>query len=102
MAFVPEGQHDSSQAQSAWNHEENSHVPAGRLNRSQLRSDASKNSLVSGMSIRRAVASEYMILKVLLFAIPASLVKRFNANQTSIDRTFRVNYVFIHFHSMTP
>ena len=54
------------------------------------------------MSIRRAVAREYMILKVLLFAIPASLVKRFNANQTSIDRTFRVNYVFIHFHSMTP
>src|SRR6202041_2308484 len=34
MAFVPEGQHDSSQARSAWNHEENSLVPAGRLNRS--------------------------------------------------------------------
>jgi hypothetical protein len=29
--FVPEGQHDSSQARSAWNHEENSPVPAGRL-----------------------------------------------------------------------
>ena len=40
MAFVPEGQHDSSQARSAWNHEENNPVPAGRLNRSQLRSDA--------------------------------------------------------------
>ena len=24
LAFVPEGQHDSSQARSAWNHEENS------------------------------------------------------------------------------
>src|ERR1700722_1592719 len=34
MVFVPEGQHDRSQARSAWNHEENSHVPAGRLNRS--------------------------------------------------------------------
>src|ERR1700722_16987517 len=32
--FVPEGQHDRSQARSAWNHEENSSVPAGRLNRS--------------------------------------------------------------------
>jgi hypothetical protein len=30
MAFVPEGQHDSSQARSAWNHEENSPVPGGR------------------------------------------------------------------------
>jgi hypothetical protein len=27
----PEGQHDSSQARSAWNHQENSPVPAGRL-----------------------------------------------------------------------
>jgi hypothetical protein len=38
MAFVPEGvpegQDDSSQVRSAWNHEENSPVPAGRLNRS--------------------------------------------------------------------
>jgi hypothetical protein len=32
--FVPEGQHDRSQARSAWNNEENSRVPAGRLNRS--------------------------------------------------------------------
>jgi hypothetical protein len=32
MVFVPEGQHDSSQARSAWNHEENNPVPAGRLN----------------------------------------------------------------------
>ena len=31
MSFVPEGQHDSSQARSAWSHEENSPVPAGRL-----------------------------------------------------------------------
>jgi hypothetical protein len=31
MLFVPEGQHDRSQARSAWNHEENSPVPAGRL-----------------------------------------------------------------------
>jgi hypothetical protein len=41
MVFVPEGQHDSSQARSAWNHEGNSPVPAGRLNRSRLRLDAS-------------------------------------------------------------
>jgi len=33
--FVPEGQHDRSQARSAWNREENSPVPAGRLNRSR-------------------------------------------------------------------
>src|ERR1700733_6724258 len=32
MVFVPEGQHDSSQARSAWDYEENSPVPAGRLN----------------------------------------------------------------------
>src|SRR5271155_5141613 len=31
MAFVPEGQADRSQARSAWSHEENSLVPAGRL-----------------------------------------------------------------------
>ena len=31
MVFVPEGQRDSSQARSAWNHEENSFVPAGQL-----------------------------------------------------------------------
>jgi len=31
MYFVPEGQHDSSRARSAWSHEENSPVPAGRL-----------------------------------------------------------------------
>src|SRR5271165_7324888 len=36
MFFVPEGQHDSSQARSAWSHEENSLVPAGRLNGSPL------------------------------------------------------------------
>jgi hypothetical protein len=35
--FVPEGQHDSSQARSAWDYEENSPVPARRLNRSWLR-----------------------------------------------------------------
>jgi hypothetical protein len=29
--FVPEGQPDSSQARSAWDSEENSPVPAGRL-----------------------------------------------------------------------
>jgi hypothetical protein len=38
--FVPEGQHDGSQARSAWSHEENSLVPAGRLNGSRLRLDA--------------------------------------------------------------
>ncbi len=32
VVFVPEGQHDSSQARSAWNHQENNPVPAGRLN----------------------------------------------------------------------
>jgi hypothetical protein len=31
MYFVPEGQHDSSQARSAWNDEENSPVPAGTI-----------------------------------------------------------------------
>jgi hypothetical protein len=31
MVFVPEGQHDSSQARSAWHHQEISLVPAGRL-----------------------------------------------------------------------
>ena len=36
MSFVPEGQHDSSQARSAWSHEENSPVPAGRLNGSSV------------------------------------------------------------------
>ncbi len=41
--FVPEGQHDSSQARSAWDHEKNSPVPEGRLNRSRLRSDASED-----------------------------------------------------------
>src|ERR1700744_467949 len=30
-AFRPEGQHDSSQVRNAWNHEENSPVPAGGL-----------------------------------------------------------------------
>src|ERR1700726_1941145 len=37
MYFVPEGQHDSSQARRAWSHEENCTVPAGRLNGSRLR-----------------------------------------------------------------
>jgi hypothetical protein len=37
MAFVPEGQADSSQARSAWSHEKNSPVPAGRLKGSRLR-----------------------------------------------------------------
>jgi hypothetical protein len=45
MVFVPEGQHDGSHPRSAWNHEENGLVPAGRMNRSQLRLDAGgKNS----------------------------------------------------------
>ena len=39
VVFVPEGQHDRSQARSAWNHDENRPVPAGRLNRSRLRWD---------------------------------------------------------------
>src|SRR5271170_2829762 len=39
MSFVPEGQHDRSQARSAWSHEENTPVPAGRLNGSRLRLD---------------------------------------------------------------
>jgi len=38
--FVPEGQPDSSQARSAWDYEENSLVPAGRLNRSWLKEAA--------------------------------------------------------------
>jgi hypothetical protein len=32
MVFVPEGQADRSQARSAWSHQQNSLVPAGRLN----------------------------------------------------------------------
>ena len=50
MSFVPEGQHDSSQALSAWNHEENSLVPAGRLNGSRLRLDANNSASTSNMS----------------------------------------------------
>jgi hypothetical protein len=42
MAFVPEGQADSSQARSAWSQEENSPVPAGRLIRSGLKLGASE------------------------------------------------------------
>jgi hypothetical protein len=62
MYFVPEGQHDSSQARSAWSHEENSPVPAGRLNGSRHRLDANITfqqgylAFPSGTSIRRAVA----------------------------------------------
>jgi hypothetical protein len=37
MVFVPQGQYDSSQAGSGWNHLENSLVPAGRLNLLPLR-----------------------------------------------------------------
>jgi len=44
-SFVPEGQHDSSQERSAWNHGENSPVPAGRLNRSRLRLDRSNKNV---------------------------------------------------------
>ena len=33
MVFVPEGQHDSSQARSAWNHEENSPRPSETIER---------------------------------------------------------------------
>src|ERR1700722_16290816 len=59
MYFVPEGQHDSSQARSAW---KNSPVPAGRLNGSRHRLDANITfqqgylAFPSGTSIRRAVA----------------------------------------------
>ena len=49
MAFVPEGQHDSSQARSAWNHEENIPVPAGRLNQSRLRLDPSDKNVGKNM-----------------------------------------------------
>jgi hypothetical protein len=49
MAFVPEGQHDSSQARSAWNHKENSPVPAGRLNRSQLNRTSSDPNFSTGI-----------------------------------------------------
>ena len=42
MAFVPEGQLDSSQARNAWSHEENSSVPAGRLNGYRLALKASE------------------------------------------------------------
>ena len=46
MAFVPEGQADSSQARSAWNHEKNSLVPAGRLIGSRLRSGARQEDVI--------------------------------------------------------
>jgi hypothetical protein len=39
MVSVPEGQHDSNLARSAWSPQENSPVPAGRLNRSQFSID---------------------------------------------------------------
>jgi hypothetical protein len=56
MVFVPEGQHDCSQARSAWNHEENGPVPAGRLNRSRLRLDASaKNAVKTSFSVQNAL-----------------------------------------------
>ena len=70
MAFVPEGRHDSSQARSAWNHEENRPVPAGRLNRSQLRSDASektykKHVLAFEMpEYKRAMANTFCSLNI--------------------------------------
>jgi hypothetical protein len=53
MAFVPEGQLDSSQARNAWSHEENSSVPAGRLNGYRLALKASEQeylAFLSGMS----------------------------------------------------
>ena len=40
VGFVREGQHDRSQARSAWSDEENGAVPAGRLNGSWLRLEA--------------------------------------------------------------
>jgi hypothetical protein len=46
MYFVPEGQHDSSQARSTWSHEENCPVPAGRLNGSRLGLEANKGWIV--------------------------------------------------------
>jgi hypothetical protein len=42
MYFVPEGQADSSQVRSAWSHEKNSPVPAGRLNGSRFSLKASE------------------------------------------------------------
>ena len=47
MAFVPEGQADSSQAQSAWSHEKTSPVPAGRLNGSRLRLGARQEDVIT-------------------------------------------------------
>jgi hypothetical protein len=47
MAFVPEGQADSSQARSAWNHEKNSLVPAGRLIGSRLRLGARQEAVIT-------------------------------------------------------
>jgi hypothetical protein len=49
MYFVPEGQHDSSLARSAWSHEENSLVPAGRLNGSRLSRNSTKTCFSSEM-----------------------------------------------------
>jgi hypothetical protein len=47
MAFVPEGQADSSQARSAWSHEKNSPVPAGRLNGPRLRFGARQQDIIT-------------------------------------------------------
>jgi hypothetical protein len=46
MYLVPEGQHDRSQARSAWSHEENCSVPAGRLNGFRLKLEANKGWIV--------------------------------------------------------
>ena len=64
------GLHDSSQARSAWNHEENSPVPAGRLNRSQLRSDASEKTYKKHVfafempEYKRAMANTFCSLNI--------------------------------------
>ena len=54
MAFVPEGQLDSSQARNAWSHEENSSVPAGRLNGYRLALKASEQEYLAFSVAARA------------------------------------------------
>jgi hypothetical protein len=55
MAFVPEGQADSSQARSAWSHEKNIPVPAGRLNGKSQKSTQDPRLMLTPMGDRRTL-----------------------------------------------
>jgi hypothetical protein len=60
MYFVPEGQHDRSQARSAWRHEKNSLVPEGRSNGSRLSLDANIPFISTGIpSVSKAARTPF-------------------------------------------